>query len=235
MPETTKIDWNQWQQVQARLRKNINEEADEAIAYVKKVTEPVKIIPKRETPRGDRRRASHQPWARTPLDGYSLQHSDIARHVTGLKYAGYAMREAFEDAAQKFEIKPHSVENLYYKKKTLFDLAEHEMMERAIKEYHQNLWLMRSALSQVGPVAVETLANILQNPDASMNVKSKSAIAVLKMLDVDGSSNANQNERVALESLKIIRDVTQSRIKEEESHVIDAEDAEILEDNECED
>jgi len=221
--------WNAYQKQRAEGRKDAEEKSKDPLKIAEKVTKPVTIVPVRENPVGKRRRAMHNQWHREPIDGYSLQHSNIARHVTGLRFGGEAQREAFESAGAKFGIKPHSVEVLYQRKKELFELAEHELMETAVREYHQNLWVSRTALSEVGPMAVDTLAEILEDPDASASVKSKSAIAVLKMLDIDGSANANPNERVALESLKVVRDVKLASMKEEESYVIDAEEAEIVE------
>jgi len=229
--------WNAFQTEKKDNRLDAEERSKDAIHIADKVTKPVTIVPVRETSVGKRRRAMHNQWQREPIGEYSLQHSNIARHVTGLRFGGEAQREAFQSAADKFDLKPHSIEVLYHRKRELFDLAEHELMETAVREYHQNLWISRTALSEVGPMAVDTLAEILEDPDASASVKSKSAIAVLKMLDIDGSSNANPNERVALESLKMVRDVKLASMKEEESHVrdIDAEDAEIVEEEKDED
>ena len=227
--KTSLHDWNQYQKNQAQARIEANERAVEPLKVAEMVTAPVAITPVRETPVGKRRREVHNNWHREPLDGYSLKHSDIARHVVGLRIAGEAQQEAFQSAGLKFGLKQHSVANLYVNKRELFDLAEHETMETAFREYHQNLWISRTALSGVGPLAVDTLAEILEDPDASASVKSKSAIAVLKMLDIDGSANANPNERVALESLKIVRDVKLASMKEDEGHVIDAEDAVVIE------
>lgn len=222
-------DWNKFQQQQRDIRQELEKTADASIAVADNLCEPVKIVPQgdKHTPYS-RRRSARKSWNRQPINGYSQIHSDIARHVVGLKYSNYPQREAFKSAAEHYDRSPVTVERLYFDKPTLFDLAEKELMENAITEYHQNLWVCRSALSQAGPIAVETLIDILEDDNASDSVRSKSAIAVLKMLDVDGSNNANPGEKIALESLSLVRASMEKIGKKEESHVIEAEDAEII-------
>lgn len=228
------LKWNEFQKWQSELRKAAEDGNEDALKIAEQVCEPRDLIPIKQDYRkkhASRRRIAHTTWHRKPINGYSQRHSDIARHVMGLKYAGEAMKEAFESAAGKYEMEPHSVETLYYRKTELFNLAEMELLESAMKEYHQNLWICRTALSQAGPIAVDTLTEILKNKDASDSVKSKSAIAVLKMLDVDGSANANPSEKIVLESLKVVKQSMQNIQKGAESHIIDAEDAEIVEED----
>jgi len=232
-PETLRR-WNEFQKDKKQERLDAESTMKDNLKVVSAITKPIPEPKKRETAIGKRRRALHNRWDREPINGYSLEHSNIARHVIGLKYAGEAMKEAFQSAAEKYDILPHSVENLFYKKRELFDLAEQEMMELVAREYHQNLAMIRTAMSNVGMRAVDTLAEILDNPEASASVKSKSAVAVLKMLDIDGSANSNPSARVALESLKLVRDVKLANMKEADSHVVDAEDAEVVEEHESE-
>jgi len=229
--------WNRFQKEKAQNRKDAAEKSKDPLKVADKVTKPVTIVPARTTSVGKRRRVTHNQWDREPIDGYSLRDSDIARHVMGLKYGGEAMREAFASAAVKFELKPHSVESIFYKKRELFELAEQELMEMVAREYCQNLSMIRTSMSGVGLKAVDTIDEILDDPDASASVKSKCAIAVLKMLDVDGSASTNPNARVALESLKVVRDVKIASMKGEESHIqdVEAEDAVVVEEEEDED
>ena len=214
----------------------VTKEVEDALALSEQLTEPVKKEIRRKTNVGDRRRAAHGSWNREPLDGFSMDHSEVARRVIGLKYAGFALREAFEDAGKKYNLKPHTVENLYYKKKRLFDLAEVEHVGNAMREYEFNRAVCRTMLSQAGPMAVETLLEVMENEKSTPNVKSKVAIAVLKMLDLDGSASGKESgEAVATESLRLVREVVMNKNKEQESSIIDAEDAEILEEeDDCE-
>ena len=214
----------------------ITEEVEDALALAEQLTTPTKKEKKRKTNVGDRRRATHGSWSREPIDGYTMDHSEVARRVIGLKYAGFALREAFEDAGEKYSLRPHSVENLYYKKKRLFDLAEVEHIGNALREETFNRAVCRTMLSQAGPMAVETLVDVLQNEKSTPNLKSKTAIAILKMLDIDGSaSGKDSGEAVATESLKLVREVVMNKNKEQESSIIEAEDVEILEESDdCE-
>ena len=227
--------WQEFQKEKAENRKDAEEKSKDPLKVADKVTKPVTIVPVRTTSVGKRRRVTHNQWDRDPIDGYSLRYSDIARHVMGLKYGGEAMREAFASAAVKFELKPHSVESIFYKHRELFELAEQELMEMVAREYCQNLSMIRTSMSGIGLKAVDTIDEILGDPDASASVKSKCSIAVLKMLDVDGSASSNPNARVALESLRVVRDVKIASMKGAESHVIDAEDAVVVEEEENED
>jgi hypothetical protein len=212
----------------------ITPEVEKALDLAEELTKPAKIVPKRVNKSGDKRRIKHGSWEREPLDGYSLEHSNIARHVIGLKYAGYALKEAFDDASQKYELLPHSIENLYYGKKDLFELADAEHIENAIREYHTNLVVCRTMLSESGPRAVQTILDVMDDPKSTPNVRSKTAIAVLKMLNIDGSATANPGEGVAKESLKLVRDMINQRGEDKGSHVIDAEDVEVLDErDEC--
>lgn len=183
-----------------------------------------------------RKRANHNSWKRTPFKGYSAKYSDMARHIIGLKYSGYALKEVFDSAAEKYGVKWKTVENMYYGKKDLIDLAEVEHVGLAIKEYEFNRATCRTMLSEAGPLAVQALIEAMSDERATPNVKLKSATAVIKMLDLDGSASGGQSsDAVAKESLKLVRDVLNQRKEEQESHIIDAEDVEFLEgDNEGE-
>jgi hypothetical protein len=230
-PEHNKADslkWNEFRKIQAAKRHAVEGEVDKAVEIAEAIAPP--IDPSEES-RIVRRRSTHHTWKREPINGFTERQSDIARHVQGFKLAGCAATEAFEKTAREFDVKPRYISNLYYEKRELFDLAESEVMESAMKEYHQNLWICRTALSQAGPMAVQTFIDAMQSEDASWNVKTKAAHAVLKLIDVDGSNNANPSEKIALESLKLVKAATVDRDNGGESHVIEAEDAVIIEDN----
>ena len=214
----------------------VTKEVEDALALSESLTTPTKKEKKRKTNVGDRRRATHGSWNREPIDGYTMDHSEVARRVIGLKYAGFALREAFEDAGEKYNLRPHSVENLYYKKKRLFDLAEVEHVGNALREENFNRAVCKTMLSQAGPMAVETLVEVLENEKSTPNLKSKTAIAILKMLDIDGSASGQRSgEAATTEYLKLVKEVVENRNKEQESSIIEAEDVEILEEeDDCE-
>jgi hypothetical protein len=123
------------------------------------------------------------------------------------------------------------VEKYYYRNKAAVTLVEEEHLTNAIKEYHTNLWAVRTMMSEAGPKAVKTIVAVMDSTKSSPNVKLKAAQAILKMMDVDGSANANPNESIAKESLRLVRDVMNKREEEQESHVIEAEV--LVEGNDC--
>ncbi len=60
----------------------------------------------------------------------------------------------------------------------------------------------------------------------------------MKMVNADGSASSNPSEHAAVESLKLIKDMREGIQEEKESHIIDAvqaDDAEIIGDDESED
>lgn len=227
---TAKTDWTEWNEFQkwkAFERKTASEEAEKALEEANSVLEPSAIAPIRK------RRDARKSWTRPPINGYSQKHSDVARHIASLRLANYTQQEAFESAAEQYELSPITVKHIFTDKPKLMQLATMELLETAHQEYLQNLWVIKTGLSDLGGKALRTLEKVIDDENASPSVKSKTAIAILKMLDADGSSNVNPEGKIALESLKIVREVT-NKIQEKDSHIVDAEDAEFVKDDESE-
>jgi hypothetical protein len=176
--------------------------------------------------------------SREPINGLSTERSNLIRHIVGLRYSGYSYREAFQDAAQSYELKPHTAENYYYKHRDAVDFAEQEHLENALKSYHNHLWAIRSMMSDAGPRAVKTLIGVMDDKKSSPNIRLKAAAYILKMINVDGSANASPSEHAAVEGLKLIKDLRTEIKDEKDSHIVDAvaaDDAEIVGDDESED
>ena len=208
-----------------------DERTDEDIAHevADRVTKTVAIEPKRETNLGDKRRAVSGKEVRPPLNGCTQMHSDVIRHVVGLKYAGYTKREAYRSASDKYDMKQDSVASLLVRKQEATELADYEHLERCLQSYNSNLWLVRTALSEAGPRAVKTLLEVMDDHKSTPATRMKAAVAILKMTDVDGSANANPSEKTAIEHLKLIKEMRESLKKENAGHIVDAEDAEVIE------
>lgn len=171
------------------------------------------------------RRAKHGSYAREPLDGCTIEQSNMARHIIGLKYSNYTLNESFAIVAKDTGTPEQTVRNLYYKKKKLVDLAEAEHVGNAIKEYNFNKAVCSTMLSQIGPRMVQVLADVADHPDASQNVRLKAAIAALKLLGVDDSNAGGthgKSPQVVSEALKNIKRITDG-IEGEEDHIVDAE------------
>ena len=228
-------DWLDWQDDKKdRETSPLTDDQKAAFAVAERTTEPVAIVPKRKTNIGDKKRTKHGRWERKPLDGLTIDKSNILRHVVGLRFSGEALREAFESAAKKYDIIPNTVEKYYYRHPEAIILAEEEHLTNAIREYHTNLWAVRTMMSEAGPAAVKCILEVMKARKSSPNVKLKAAQAIIKMIDVDGSANANPNESIAKESLKLVRDVINKREEESDSYVIEVTDVETVEEgNEC--
>jgi hypothetical protein len=204
------------------------EDVEKAYETADRIEKEGTALAKRKYEKGDKRRKMHATWSRKPLDGCSVERSDLLRHIVALRFAGKALKEACEDAANTYEIKPHTAENYYYKHPDAVTLAEEEHLSNAIKEYQINLWTVRTMMSEAGPKAIETIINIMNARKSSPSVKLKAAQTVLKMMDVDGSASGKSGTEVASESLKLVRKIIESREREQEGHVIEADDVEIL-------
>ena len=181
-----------------------------------------------------RRRAAHGAYAREPLDGCTIEQSNMARHIIGLKYSNYTLNESFAIVSKDTDIPVQTVRNLYYRKKKLIDLAEAEHVGNAIKEYQFNKAVCSTMLSQIGPKMVQVLADVADHPDASQNVRLKAAIAALKLLGVDDSNTGGthgKSPQVVSEALKNIKRITDG-IEGEEDHIVDAEM--VTEEDDCE-
>lgn len=176
---------------------------------------------------------SHKPKngsrERAPFDGITAEKSDMMRHIVGLRYSGRSLREAFEDAAQTYEIKPHTVEAYWYRRPDIVSLAEAEHLESTLQTYHKNLWSIRTMMSDAGPRAVETLIGVMDDPKSSPNIRLKAAAYILKMVNVDNSAGTSPTEVAAVESLRLIKDMRTDIAENRESHIIDADDAEFVE------
>jgi hypothetical protein len=220
-------DWKNY-----KGRGDTRSDADIAHEVAARVTKTVAVEPeKRTTPAGDKRKPVRGKTAHPPLNGCKLEQSDVIRHVIGMKYSGYTQVEAFASAGKEYDMTPSAVRSLVVRKQQATEIADSEHLERCLKAYHSNLWMVRTALSEAGPRAVRTLLEVMDSKDSSEATRMKAAVAVLKMIDVDGSSNANPSEKIASESLKLIKTIRTDIEQEKESHVVDCEDAEVVKDH----
>lgn len=169
---------------------------------------------------------------RKPLDGVTLHKSNILRHIIALKFGGNSLREAFEDAARKYDIIPNTVEKYFYRHADAVKLAKAEHLEFALEDFHSNLISGNAMLSESVPLAVKTLTEVMKDKKASANVKAKTAIAVLKMSGVGAPKQGGVPEEAAIESLRLIKDMRFDLNKEKESHIINADSVEVIEQDE---
>lgn len=232
-------DWHLWQEEKKDRKSGVlTPEVEEAFEYAGDAVPPPTDDFVREKKRSlvpNHRRTKHGSWAREPLNGFTLKQSNMARHIIGLKYSNYTLKEAFAIVARETDTKEETVRGLYYKKKKLIELAEAEHVGNAIKEYNFNKAVCSTMLSQIGPKMVQVLADVADHPDASQNVRLKAAIATLKLLGVDDSNAGGthgKSPQVVSEALKNIKRITDGIDGGEESHIVDAEV--VTEEDDCE-
>ena len=225
---------NGWSQYHAKAK--ASPEVKEAMDVVDATST---IVPKKPGPNGN---SVFGIKNRKPFEGIQKKTSDILRHVVGLKYQRYTLREAFESAAQKYEIKPESVEKYWYNNASAIEEAEKEHLALVLEKYHTNLLIVNDLLGEAAPEAVETLRKTMRAKKASPNVKAGAATSILKLAGIGQSHNAGGNtikhggdkvESEATEVLKLVKDIT--AIKEGKSHLLDIEDAEVVKEDDSAD
>ncbi len=199
---------------------------DKAHDIAKELTTDPEKAPERNLMKQGIKRKVRGRSKRPPFPGCSIEDSATLRHLVGLKYSGHTMKESFE----KVGMNPSSGAGWLASRQDAYAMADHELMELALRGYQSNLWIMRTALSELGPRAVRTLGEIMDSKRESGPTRLKAATAVLKMVDVDHSATGGAQEKMADEILKNINsaltDITTGKIIDD----VDAEDAEIIED-----
>jgi hypothetical protein len=196
----------------------------------KEVAKAKDIVPKH---RGPNSYVDFGSRDRKPLNGCTQRQSDILRHVNAFRYSGYTLREGFEDAARKFDIEPITAENTWYHNPEGQEMAEKEHLEKVLAKYHMNLVRVTNMLSDAAPLAVETLTKVMKSTKASPNVKASAAKDIIKLSKIADAPPPDRQVNPALESLRLVRDITEA--KEGNSHLVDIEDAEIVEEDESAD
>lgn len=202
------------------------EEAAEAFKVAEKKTSEVKIDTKSSRGPGGSKRllVQHNKLDRKPFIGLSFEDSNAVRVLIGARFAGFTFAEACKQAS----ISTSKGYRLERENPEAIQECIDEHLTIALQTYQQQLWIVRTSLSDVGPKAVRTLEKIMDSRKTAPGVRVKAAIAVLKLLDVDNSATGNPNETVADELLKILKTATR-KIDAEREYVVDAVDAEIVE------
>lgn len=195
---------------------------EKAFAVANELTAEVPPEPEKSLVRAGTKKKIYARTNRPPFPGLSVEDSDILRHIIGLKFTGHTMAEAFDLSGLN-----HSNGHQWLAaRQDAYAMAEQELMEIALNGYQTNLWIMRTALSELGPRAVKTLGEIMDNKRESGNTRLKAAQSILKMVDVDHSATGGAQEGLAKELVEAIKSATNGG---EKKNIIDAEDVEIVE------
>ena len=198
-------------------------EEKKALAIAEELTKEIPEKPDNVLVKTGQKRKVYGKSNRPPFPGLSKEESDKVRMLVGMKFNGFTLLESFEEAG----INPSSGPGWIAVRQDAYNMAEHELMELALRGYQSNLWIMRTALSELGPRAVRTLGEIMEDKRESGNTRLKAATAVLKMVDVDHSATGGAQEGLAKELADGIKDAL-ADIRS--GKIVDAEDAEVVED-----
>ena len=168
-----------------------------------------------------RKRKEYGSSNRPPYDGCTAEESDQIRHFVSLKFAGYTLGEAAEEVG----IAKTGISGWQTRHQDAINLAEHECMERCLRAYQANLWIVRTGLSEIGPRAVKTLAEVMDNKKVAPGIRVKCAETVLKLMDVDHSATGGATEGFSREFANLLKD---ARREIGNNRIVDAEDAEVV-------
>lgn len=205
---------NKWETYQ----KIAKEAADEA---TKQAAPCIKPIPADKIMKKTRKEYGKSD--RPPFAGCTAEESDEIRELVALKFAGYTLSECAEEIGKS----PSNIVRWSAVKQDAINLAEHEHMERYLRAYQTNIWMIRTGLSEIGPRAIRVLSEIMMDKKASPNVRVQCATTVLKLMDVDHSATGGTNESLAKEFVSFLKDARKEINSEK---IIEAEEAEVIED-----
>lgn len=199
------------------------DEIDEALKKAEDLIEP---IPEKKTtslaPAGRKTRVYNKS-NRPPFEGCSVDDSDKIRALVAYRFAGYTQKEALALVGLNVTNGPKwlGVRGDAYLQ------AEKEHLEACLRSYQTNLWVCRTALSEIGPRAIKTLAEIMDDKRVSASTRAKVATTILKLVDVDHSASGGANESLAKEFVGFLKEARQG-IKSDV--IVDAEEAEVVDD-----
>lgn len=213
-------DWSAYKKTDKESK-----EIDEAFEFARNVDKPTKAEQKSISPVRGKKAKAYGASVLPPLDGATQEESDIIREFVALDLAGYSVAAA----AEKAGVTTNKIEYLKRSRPKAIEEAEREIVVASQRRYHRNLWVVRTALTEAGPRAVRTLVNLMDDINVPANHRVNAAIAVLKMIDVDGSASTG-NESLKNEIASAIRDAREE-IKSE--RIVDADDAEVIEDGDA--
>jgi len=126
---------------------------------------------------GQKRHPGFGKYAIKPLEGANYDKSAKIRSIVGLRYSG------FSDAQieKALELYPKYIWRNECKYPRAFEQARSELIKTALEEYHANVAFARAAVSEMGFKALETLFNIMNDPNERGVVRLKAAEKVLSL------------------------------------------------------
>lgn len=159
-----------------------------------------------------------------PLVDCTQEQSTFIRDMVALEFSGYSLSAI----AEKLECEPSKLTYYRQNKPKALEEARKALAEEAQLRYWQNLWVIRTALTEAGPRAVRTLCDVMDSKNAAPNHRLRAAETVLKLVDVDFSVSSG-SEDLKFEIAETIRQAREES-KAESILEVEAEDAEVIED-----
>jgi len=126
---------------------------------------------------GQKRHPGFGRYAIRTLDGADLELSSNIRQIVALRYSGFGDAQ-FEKA---LELYPKYIWRKECKYPKAFEQARSELIKTALEEYHANIAFARAAVSEMGFKALETMFDIMNDPNERGSVRLKAAEKVLSL------------------------------------------------------
>jgi len=161
---------------------------------------------------------------RPPFKDMSQEQSDVFRKVLGMRYAGLTHAESCEAAG----VDPSGFTAAIKRYPEAWMHCHTEIREAVAREHFTNLGFIRTALSEYAPHAIRTLYAVMQDKRNSPSIRRQCANDILKMANVDNSS---QVSRVVDDAVGQISDVLADRLEQHfgNSVIVDSEFYEVEE------
>ena len=166
-----------------------------------------------------------------PFDGVSDENSELIRDYVAFEFMGYSQTKIIEKLQEgNFTDKKYqAIRATLMRYPKAVEAAREEASKQCMLRYHQNLWVIRAALTDAGPKAISTIIELMGNKDVAPGTRLKASTEVLKMLNVAGTASAG-SEQVKFEIAGAIRD---AREEVKSDRIVEAEDAEVIEDGDA--
>jgi hypothetical protein len=126
---------------------------------------------------GQKRHPGFGRYAIRPLDGANAEQSSKIRQVVGLRYSGFSDSQI----ERALELYPKWIWRHECGHPKAFEQARSELIKSALEEYHANVAFARAAVSEMGFKALETMFNIMNDPNERGVVRLKAAEKVLSL------------------------------------------------------
>ena len=218
------------------FRDNYEIPSDKEVEYAhevaEKLTEPeeekeIRLV------KGGRKRQDYGSSKLPLLTGCTKAESELIRILVGHKFSGYTQIDAFELE----KVNPSATRSMIDRRDGAWQEAIQDHLSRCIREYQNNLWMLKSALSEMGSRAVRTLGAVMDDPKASGHVRMKAAVSILKLINIDGGASNGKDSDMPSEFLITLKD-NRTGIESDSVYIVDADGVEVLGDedadrNEC--